>query len=145
MSGERETYEGHRMADSRAPFTPGHPGACAAAAMVEIRVVMSRLAPAERANFWKAVDLQYRAPSGSPMSMTDARPILTGVAQGLEAMFPPVWTHAAGADGGHDLPEAQAYAARGDRARPAGRVARTRRRTLDGTATGGGLGRCCRR
>lgn len=113
--------------------------------MVEIRVVMRRLTPAERADFWKAVDLLYRAPSGSPMSMTDSRPILTGIAWGLEALLPPVWTHAAGADGGHDLPAVQAYAARGDQARPASGVARARRRAADGAATGGGLRRCCRR
>ena len=57
--------------------------------MAEIRIVLSRCTPAERAAFWNAVDLLYRAPSGSPMSTKEARPIQHGVAQGLDAFFPP--------------------------------------------------------
>ncbi|GJE03363.1 hypothetical protein [Methylobacterium isbiliense] len=80
------------MADSQIPFTPDDLGACAAAAMVEIRIVLSRLTPTERADFWNAVDFLYRAPSGSPMSVRESRPIQNGVAQGLKALLPPVWT-----------------------------------------------------
>lgn len=78
------------MAGSQAAFTPDDLGAGAAAAMAEIRIAMSRLTPAERAAFWHAVDLLYRAPSGSPMSMKESRSIQYGVAQGLEALLPPV-------------------------------------------------------
>lgn len=78
------------MDRSHVSFAPNDLGACAAAAMAEIRIVLSRLTPAERAAFWNAVDLLYRVPSGSPMSMKEDRSIQYGVAQGLEALLPPV-------------------------------------------------------
>ncbi|MDR7036701.1 hypothetical protein J2X36_001442 [Methylobacterium sp. BE186] len=101
------------MAKSQAPFTPDDLGACAATAMAEIRIVLSRLTPAERAAFWNAVDLLYRAPSGSPMSMKESRPVQNGVAQGLKALLPPLWKHAGEADGCTSLPELQACEATG--------------------------------
>jgi hypothetical protein len=78
------------MDESQAPFTPDDLGACAAAAMAEIRISLSRLTPAERAAFWHAVDLFYRAPSGSPMSVKETWSIQYGVAQGLQALLPPL-------------------------------------------------------
>jgi hypothetical protein len=101
------------MDGSQAPFTPDDLGTCAAAAMAEIRISLSRLTPAERAAFWHAVDLLYRAPSGSPMSMTESRPIQYGVAQGLQAVLPPVWEHARDAEGYASLQEVQAYGTTG--------------------------------
>jgi hypothetical protein len=58
--------------------------------MAEIRIALSCRTPAERAAFWHAVDLLYRAPSGSPMSMKESRSIQYGVAQGLQALLRPV-------------------------------------------------------
>ncbi|MDF2598962.1 MAG: hypothetical protein K0Q54_1785 [Methylobacterium brachiatum] len=101
------------MDGSHASFTPEDLGACAAAAMAEIRISLSRLTPAERAAFWHAVDLLYRAPSGSPMSMTESRPIQYGVAQGLQTLLPPVWEHARDAEGFTSVPEVQAYGTTG--------------------------------
>ncbi len=71
------------------PYTSDELGFRAAAAMAEIRTVLSRLTPGERVAFWHAVDLTYRAPFGSPMSMQECRPIQDGVAQGLRTMLPP--------------------------------------------------------
>lgn len=79
------------MDESHVSFASDDLGHCAAAAMAEIRIVLSRLTPAERAAFWNAVDLLYRAPSGSPMSMQEGRSIQYGVAQGLAMLIPPVW------------------------------------------------------
>ncbi|WP_132255064.1 hypothetical protein [Methylobacterium segetis] len=93
------------MAKSQVPFTPDNLGACAAAAMAEIRIVLSRLTPAERAAYWNAVDLLYRAPSGSSMSMKESRPVQEGVAQGLKVLLPPLWKHAGDAEGCYSLPE----------------------------------------
>jgi hypothetical protein len=59
-------------------------------AMSDIRVVLSGVAPAERAAFWHAVDLLYRAPSEAPTSTTASWPIQRGFALGLERLLPPV-------------------------------------------------------
>jgi len=97
------------MAASQDPFTPDDITANAAAAMSDIRGVLGRLAPAERAAFWHAVDLLYRAPFGSPMSTKEARPIQHGVARGLERLHPLVWQD--GSDGdGRDRRSAEAAA-----------------------------------
>lgn len=64
-------------------------GAGAAAAMAEMRVVLRRLTPTERADFWKAVDLLYRVPFGSSISLQGSRAIQDGVAQGFRTRMPP--------------------------------------------------------
>lgn len=61
------------MAVSQIPFTSDDVGACAAAAMVEIRTVLSRLTPAERADFWKAVRLSCTRPASPDPTFAIAR------------------------------------------------------------------------
>jgi hypothetical protein len=79
------------MDSSENLFAADDLGVSAAAAMTEIRIVLSSLTPVERAAYWNAVKLLYRAPLESPMGLKEARPIQYGVAQGLETLFPPVW------------------------------------------------------
>lgn len=74
------------MANLPVPSASDDLGSSAAAAMAEIRIVLSRLTPGERVAFWNAVDLTYRAPFGSPMSLQGSRPIQSGVAQGFRTM-----------------------------------------------------------
>lgn len=76
------------MAAPQLYFAVDNFGVNAAAAMAEIRIVLSRLTPDERATFWNAVDLLYRAPFGSSISTKGTRPIQNGVAQGLKTLFP---------------------------------------------------------
>lgn len=86
------------MGASHDPFTPDDLAANAAAAMSDIRTVLSRVSPAERVAFWHAVDLLYRAPSESPMSTKELWPIQYGVALGLKLLLPPVWNDGSEAD-----------------------------------------------